>query len=163
MPLPVSSPLSLGEFLDGLEVTGQVQSFAKLRIRTHSVVPYLKAPLVCADPPGDCRRLASRVINGVVQHLSERVTHDLSGRTLFVQVQILSDPTPHDVLGEPKQREVVPPGRRRLGSNRQRILGQRTSCYRGSHGSQVKESVTTRGPGRGYDISIVQLPDSSGR
>jgi hypothetical protein len=103
--LAIGSSLSFGQFLDGLEFTGQVQPFAKLRVRTHSVIPYLKAPLISACPPGDRRGFAARVINSIVQHLGKRVAHDLSGGTVFCQIQVLSYATPHHVLGKAKQRE----------------------------------------------------------
>jgi hypothetical protein len=79
MPLPVGRPLPFGKFLDGLELAGQVQPVAKLRVCTHSEVPHLKTPLVCADPPGDSRSLATGVIDSIVQHPNERVAHDFSG------------------------------------------------------------------------------------
>src|SRR6266487_418842 len=122
-----------------------MQPFAKLRIYTDSIVPHLEAPLICARPPGDCRALTTRVVNGIVQHLSEGVAGDSSGGTLPVQVQVVSYLTPDHVLGEAEQREFALPRRFGLHGDGQRVARERAAGYCCPHGSQVEQSVATWG------------------
>src|SRR6266487_4094680 len=124
-----------------------MQPFAKLRVYTYSVIPDLETPLICACPPGDCRALTTRVIDGIVQHLSEGVAGDSSRGTLpvQVQVQVVSYLTPDHVLGEAEQRKFALPRRLGIHGDGQRVARERAASYCCPHGSQVEQPMATGG------------------